>query len=64
MNRSITPSQLPITQSVTEETLYQLTIASFLENYFIKLPNVKDKYCVKGQFNGARSYHDFLLGEG
>lgn len=38
--------------------------SSFLENYFIKLPNIKDKYCVRGQFNGARSHHDFLLGEG
>ena len=38
--------------------------SSLLENYFIKLPNIKDKYCVTGQFNRARSHHDFLLGEG
>lgn len=37
--------------------------SSLLENYFIKLPNIKDKYCVTGQFNRARSHHDFLLGE-
>ena len=35
--------------------------SSFLENYIIKLPKIKDKFCVRGQFNGAHSHHASFL---